>query len=577
MRLVPKGMARYAVLIVLLLMIAALAAREVIEHITDLVNEARQGRSVTDEMLNEIVAWPILALSGGFLFLAGALGIWMIRSVAVREARARVGRFVEAMDYLKDGVLVLDQHARIVGMNPAAEGFAVQSSSRALLEAYPYLKEADKKTLLDPLSPQEVEAVAVVGKGLRALRFRSQPHEDMTLVLVSDITGVKAAEVRARQAARLQLVGRIANGVAHDFSNILSSISGFASILKRQNAIAPAGQEAFGALLKEADRGSAVANRLLYICRTPTGGQACQQLKERILEAIEVLRAALPPDWRIVADIKGPFDPTALSDAQVEQLIVTAGMAAADEQGVPGLLHIRVRSPQSDTGLASHAAAAAIVLIGAFGSDETFHGDEAAATTEVLMTDDVGVVQSVIRALLEEVGGRFDPLKTATGKHMYRMVWPHAVGPAAAMEAWVSIPEDVRARIAGWRVLMGFARRDDALRPARLFEDMGLNVELASDIVALLQHIEADRGLKGIVVERTLLGEEADALLRAIRKLRPRTGIVVLDTRTQFPPDLTTHIVFETPDIRSERMLLDTLIRAEAMAMNMVSKDGSVR
>jgi signal transduction histidine kinase/CheY-like chemotaxis protein len=567
MKLVPKGMAGYGILVVLLFMIAAIAARETISNIQELVNDANSGRVISDELLERVVTWPVLALTGGLLFLAGALGIWMIRSVAIRESRMRVGRFVDAMDYLKDGVVVLDRRARIVGMNPAAHALAAGEGAGPLRKAFPFLRESDEEILMDPLSPQEVETVAPSEKGLRALRFRSQPHEDMSLLLISDITGLKAAEMRTRQSARLQLVGRIANGVAHDFSNILCAISGFASLLERQRAVLPAGEEAFRALVRETQKGGAVANRLLDLCRVHAGGAPCAQIKERVHEAVELLRAALPPDWRLVADVKGPFDATALTDAQLQQVVVSAGMCAADEQGVPGLLHIRVRSPKSDASLASNPSVSSVVLVGAFGSDETFHGDETAASAETLVAEDVGVVQSVLRAVLEEVGGRFDFIKTPAGKHMYRMTLPRAAGASYSMGAWAAVSEEVRTRISGWRVLMGYGRREDALRAIRLFQDLGMNVELATDIVAVLQHVEADRGLKGIVVERALLGEEGPALLRAIRKLRPRTGIVVLDAHVQAPSDLAEHVVFEMPDVAPDR-LLDSLVKAEEMAAN---------
>ncbi len=184
---------------------------------------------------------------------------------------------------------------------------------------------------------------------------------------------------------------------------------------------------------------------------------------------------------------------------------------------------------------------------------------------EVLLGEDIGIIQSVLKALLEEAGGRFDMLGTPSGKHLYRMVFPRAAGSGAEVGAWAGIAEDVRSRIAGWRVLLGFARREDALRPARLCEDVGMTVEIAGDIVGVLQHVEADRGLKVIVVERDLLGEEGDALLRAIRKLRPRTGLVVLDNRASLPADMTADMVFELPSVRPDG-LLDAMIRAESLA-----------
>ena len=51
-----------------------------------------------------------------------------------------------------------------------------------------------------------------------------------------------------------------------------------------------------------------------------------------------------------------------------------------------------------------------------------------------------------------------------------------------------------------------------------------MTVTVAEDIVSALQHVEADRELSAIVCDRRVLGEEADALLKAIIKLRPRAG-----------------------------------------------------
>lgn len=567
MKRVSRDILNYAVLLLVLLSIAALAAWHIINEITEFVGNTRGGAGLSEEGLARLVTIPILALTGGFFFLSGALGILMMRHVAIAEARRRVGRFVEAMDYFRDGAVVLDRRGRIVGMNPSARELSVKTESSHFTDLFPCLKERDAETLLDPVIPQEVEAVLPTENGLRALRFRSQPHNDMTLVLISDVTGVKAEELRARQAARLQLVGRIANGVAHDFSNILCAVSGYAALLGRQGIPAPEAQTSFSALVRETQRGIAVANHLLDLCRVDAIGAPCTDIRKRIEEAVALLRVGLSSEWRVVADMKGDFDSTALSDAQLEQLVVSLGMLAADEQGVPGLLHVRAESSLPDG--PSHKAQgkiAAVLLIAAFESDET-QFDKVWTEGQFLSAEESGVVQSVVRSLIEEAGGRFDAIRRANGKHMYRIVLPRA---SVSAERWVEIlrvPDEVRTRVADWPVVFAVPRREDALRPARLFEDLKMNVAIVTDIVALLQHVEADRGLKGIIVDRTILGEEGDALLRAIRKLRPRTGIVVMTDQMLVPAsDLTSTIIFCAYEPAPET-LLDHLTQAEELAM----------
>ena len=159
LRVFHAGMWRYALLIVLLFAIAGVASHETISSITALLGEAQEGSTIPDEITMRIVTVPILALTMGFLFLAGALGIWAIRSTAIIEGRRRVGRFVDAMDYLSDGLLAVDRNGRVTGSNPAARNLAARNLGKGatLRDYFPYLSAADLELLEDAAGPQEVE------------------------------------------------------------------------------------------------------------------------------------------------------------------------------------------------------------------------------------------------------------------------------------------------------------------------------------------------------------------------------------------------------------------------------------
>lgn len=91
-------------------------------------------------------------------------------------------------------------------------------------------------------------------------------------------------------------------------------------------------------------------------------------------------------------------------------------------------------------------------------------------------------------------------------------------------------------------------------------------VTVAEDIVSVLQHVEADRELSAIVCDRRVLGEEADALLRAIIKLRPRAGLVVLcNAPESMLASLKSDIVFEPLDAAPET-ILQALLHSREMA-----------
>jgi nitrogen-specific signal transduction histidine kinase/CheY-like chemotaxis protein len=564
LRAFRAGMWRYALLVVFLFVIAGFASLETISSITALL-EAAGGSSIPDEIKIRIVTVPILALTMGFLFLAGALGIWAIRSTAIIEGRRRVGRFVDAMDYLSDGLLAVDRSGRVTGSNPAARSLAAPgaASGGTLHACFPYLSEDDLSLLGDTAAPQEVECVSREPDKLRAYRFRSQPSEDINLILVSDVTRQKADEMRGRQVARLQLIGRIARGVAHDFNNILCAISGHASLLSRQKL--EVDSVSLKAIIKESQRGAALAGQMLDLSRTGVRGSPCATFAEHVEKAAGLLRVALSADWQVIADVQGKFPAVPLTDIQVEQVIVNLGLIASDELGKPGVLHIRVRLPSAEPLMNMGKEAAVVALISAYGTQpdlpDIMIRPEAQTTAE-----ESGVIQSVVRSVIEEVGGRVDVIVTPGNHHSFRFSLPPFSASERRMSTMASVPEELRMYLVGWKILLAGSGRKDTQQIEEYLKEIGMTVTVAEDIVSALQHVEADRELSAIVCDRRVLGEEADALLRAIIKLRPRAGLVVLcDSPGSMLASLKSEIVFEPLNAAPET-ILQALLRSREMA-----------
>lgn len=565
LRMFHAGLWRYAVLIVLLFVIAGLASRETISSITELLTEAQGGSKIPDESTMKIVTIPILALTMGFLFLAGALGIWAIRSTAIIEGRRRVGRFVDAMDYLSDGLLAVDRSGRVTGSNPAARSLASANagSGGRLRDYFPYLSEDDLTLLEDAVEPQEVECVSREPDRLRAFRFRSQPSEDINLILVSDVTRQKADEMRGRQVARLQLIGRIARGVAHDFNNILCAISGHASLLSRQKT--GGDSVSLTAIIKESERGAMLAGQMLDLSRTGLKGSPCATFAEHVEKAVGLLRVALSADWQVIADVQGQFPTVALTEVQVEQVIVNLGLIASDELGKPGVLHIRVREPSAEPLMGVGKEAAAVALISAYGTQPDLSDIMVHPETQTT-AEESGVIQSVVRSMVEEVGGRVDVIVTPGNHHSFRFSLP----PFSASERWMSaiasVPEELRMYLTSWKVLLAVSEREGFRTIEQYLKEIGIVVTVAEDIVSALQHVEADRELSAIVCDRRVLGEEADALLGAIIKLRPRAGLVVLCSAPEsMRASLKSDIIFEPLNVTPDA-ILQAILRAREIA-----------
>jgi PAS domain S-box-containing protein len=88
-----------------------------------------------------------------------------------------------------------------------------------------------------------------------------------------DVTEKKVLEEQYRQSQKMESVGLLAGGVAHDFNNILSAILGYASLMRLENrekgtaGCDPKLEEQTTAILKAGDRATDLVRKLLAFSR----------------------------------------------------------------------------------------------------------------------------------------------------------------------------------------------------------------------------------------------------------------------------------------------------------------------
>ncbi|HEU4839232.1 MAG TPA: ATP-binding protein [Micavibrio sp.] len=87
------------------------------------------------------------------------------------------------------------------------------------------------------------------------------------LIVIEDTTEHKIREGQCFQAQRLEALGQLAGGVAHDFNNILSIIDGYARMGKKAAAGGNSPFDHFERIMQSVQRGSALTNRLLTFGR----------------------------------------------------------------------------------------------------------------------------------------------------------------------------------------------------------------------------------------------------------------------------------------------------------------------
>jgi len=600
MKLFSRGEWQYAILMILLLFIAAIASVQTIGNIDRLVrsldDELAQNGMVLHEkdaaagipVFNEkgeaqgfvainwdsdssvsyllrTITMTIYALTFGFILLTGAFGLWAVRFTAEIEGKKRVGRFVDDMDYLRDGLLVLDKKGLVTGMNPAARKMAAKSPSEhtGIREMFPGLSGLDAQLLLKPSRPHEIERPGRTEEGQRIWRFRSQPSEDMDLVLISDVTEGKVKEMRQRQAANLQIVGRIAQGVAHDFNNILCAISGHASLLDMSSSDAAANEESLQAILKESQRGANLAAHLLELSRSGKSEHPTERLNIHVEKAVELLKVGLSSAWSFKTEFAEKLPVVPMSPLQVEQAVLNLGLIAADQCAGPGVLTVSVRHPKKGFDLDIDDEYGVLILISSQDTSEEDAPENPLPKNMFSTIEEAGVIQSVVRAMVEEVGGGLD-IMHRSGHRSYRIGLP-AYSTAQEPSSPPVSKEDLSQFLTQWNIMVAMSEALAGNVLKKKIEQHGAYVEIANDIVGTLSRLDKENAYRAIIIDRNLLGAEADGLLKAILKLQPKAGLVVLsDNIDAVSGDLKTNIIFEDSDADAD-VLTESLLRACAL------------
>jgi signal transduction histidine kinase len=551
MRLLPREAWGYAILLIVLCAIGSVATWQTIAYVESLPG-------VEHGLLPAI----IFALTLGFMLIAGAFGLWATRFSAEAESRRRIGRLVDAMHFIADGVVVVDARGRVTGSNPVAGALCGAEPARGevLSSAFACLSEDDLRALLDVSGPSEMERTLAGSRAPRTLRFRAYPAEGLFLVLISDVTAMNARRLRSRQIARLQLIGQIARGVVHDFNQLLCGISGHAALLRRIEPSPPEAIASAEAIGRAAERGIALVAHLLELSESRLAGTASDLISENVRLAVETLRYTLPREWKIETSIQPDLPPVGVPRMQLEQVVVNLGLLAADAVRTPGTIRITAGLPGALPLLAVQARCAAVVVISAARSEADQQASEGVVARPA---DDAGVIESVVASLLSEAGGAFEALSSAAGTPVYRLSLPGGYVPGG--EETVAVAQEIKDYVASWSLLVAAAARQHP-RLHRAVARIGLRAVWADGVADALAMTDSAEKVDGIVVDSRLLGAQSHALLRAVLKLRPEAAVVVLSDDVEGDAKgLEGQIVFVPMEAAPDR-ILSALVEAKAFA-----------
>jgi PAS domain S-box-containing protein len=166
---------------------------------------------------------------------------------------------------------------------------------------------------------------------------------------IRDISERKQLETQLVEAQRMEAVGRMAGAIAHDFNNILTAVSGYATLVKDQLPENDPAQEDVDGIVHAADGATSLVRQLLAFSRR-------QVLHPQVVDLAATVEEIMPMIGRLIGervavDWRPPATPVTAIEAdptQLDQVIMNLVLNARDAMPDGGTITIEVADAELD-------------------------------------------------------------------------------------------------------------------------------------------------------------------------------------------------------------------------------------
>ena len=258
------------------------------------------------------------------------------------EYRARLASIIDSSE---DAILSKDLDGTITSWNRGAERIYGYAPEEIIGKHISLLTPGDRPDEIPEIlqkiargeSIEHYESVRVTKDGRRLdVSISVSPLRDATGEIVGasaiarDITAQKRAEGQLRQSQKMEAIGRLAGGVAHDFNNILGIINACTEFLR--DRIDPAAEPSLYVenIKKALERGTALTKQLLAFSRTSAIQPRVLDLNERLRDISKLLRPLLGDDVEILIVPRSPSAVVEADPGQLDQIVVNLAVNARD-------------------------------------------------------------------------------------------------------------------------------------------------------------------------------------------------------------------------------------------------------
>ncbi len=344
---------------------------------------------------------------------------------------------------------------------------------------------------------------------------------------------LRAREEQLRSAQRLEALGTLAGGIAHDFNNILGAILGYGEMALRD---APAGSRLrrdLDSIVAAGERGRALVERILAFSRSGVSERVAVHVETVVGEALDLLRASLPPGVRIEADLRAGRAAMLGDPTQVHQVVMNLASNGIQAMAGGGTLWVYLvveRFAEPRVAVTGTVPAGEYIVLRVVDEGS---GIAAGILDRIFdpffTTKDVGVGTglglSLVHGIVAEVGGAVDVSTEANLGSVFTVYLPRQ-GDAAVSNGRMATEMP---RGHGERVLIVDDEEPLVRLATATLSDLGYDpVGFTSSAGALEALRAAPESFDAVITDERMPGLSGTALIGAVRGIRRDIPILLV-------------------------------------------------